>query len=115
MRARRRAMGMPSEPEQISDADLREIFQSAGTEFRDGEGGITPAEAAETIVGGAKRLLKEGDREGQWRILVGPDAHRLDQAVRDAPESAYEFPAFSQTLQRLREEAEAEATAEARL
>ena len=82
-----------------------------GKEFRDGEGGITPPEAAAIIVGGAKRLLKEGDHEGQWRILVGADAHRLDQAVREAPETAYEFPLFSQTLMRLRQEAEVEAEA----
>ena len=111
MRDRRERMGMPALP----DDRLRELFQSQGKEFRDGEGGITPAEAAEVIVGGARRLLTEGDREGQWRILVGADAHRLDQAVRAEPERAYEFPGFSQTLQRLREEAEATAEAPARL
>ena len=29
-------------------------------------------------------------KEGRWRILVGDDAHRLDERVRESPERAYD-------------------------
>ena len=29
-------------------------------------------------------------KAGRWRILVGADAHRLDERVRANPEAAYE-------------------------
>jgi hypothetical protein len=29
-------------------------------------------------------------KAGRWRILVGDDAHRLDERVRRAPEQAYD-------------------------
>ena len=28
---------------------------------------------------------------GRWRILVGDDAHRLDERVREKPEAAYDL------------------------
>jgi hypothetical protein len=28
-------------------------------------------------------------RAGRWRILVGDDAHRIDELVRSQPESVY--------------------------
>ena len=31
---------------------------------------------------------------GAWRILVGPDAERLDQLVRQSPEQAYDIDFF---------------------
>jgi NAD(P)-dependent dehydrogenase (short-subunit alcohol dehydrogenase family) len=43
---------------------------------------MTAAEAAAVILGGV--------RADRWRILVGEDAHRLDEAVRANPEGAYE-------------------------
>jgi len=36
-------------------------------------------------------------RRGQWRILVGEDAKRLDAAVRRSPENAYD-PTFLSEL-----------------
>ncbi len=36
-------------------------------------------------------------RAGSWRILVGDDAHQLDEAVRADPEHAYE-PEFIEAL-----------------
>jgi hypothetical protein len=30
----------------------------------------------------------------RWRILVGADAHRIDERVRQSPESAYELDFF---------------------
>ncbi|MEO0982461.1 MAG: SDR family NAD(P)-dependent oxidoreductase [Pseudomonadota bacterium] len=50
-------------------------------EFRDN--GTTSAEDAATII-------LDGVKEEKWRILVGPDAHAIDAAVRNSPEKAYE-------------------------
>jgi hypothetical protein len=36
-------------------------------------------------------------RNGEWRILIGADAHALDELVREMPESAYES-SFSEKL-----------------
>ena len=60
--------------------------QARGEAFRDN--GLDPTEAASIIL--------QGVRDVRWRILVGPDAHALDQAVRNAPEEAYET-AFMET------------------
>ncbi|MEM7330286.1 MAG: SDR family oxidoreductase [Pseudomonadota bacterium] len=54
--------------------------RTRGEAFRDN--GLDPAEAANIIL--------QGVRDENWRILVGPDAEALDQAVRDAPKDAYE-------------------------
>lgn len=62
------------------DPSLAEDAQARGEAFRDT--GLNPDEAASIILNGV--------REERWRILVGPDAHGLDQAVRQAPEEAYE-------------------------
>jgi hypothetical protein len=50
---------------------------------------MTAAEAATVIL--------DGVRKDQWRILVGDDAHALDQLVREEPEEAYE-PGFMDKL-----------------
>jgi NAD(P)-dependent dehydrogenase (short-subunit alcohol dehydrogenase family) len=54
--------------------------KTRGEAFRDN--GLDPAEAANIIL--------QGVRDERWRILVGTDAQALDQAVREAPEDAYE-------------------------
>ena len=43
---------------------------------------MTAAEASAEIL--------DGVRNGRWRILVGDDARKLDEAVRANPEIAYE-------------------------
>jgi len=58
--------------------------------FRDN----APMSAAE-----AATVILDGVRAGEWRILVGDDAHRLDEAVRAEPTEAYE-PAFLDRLHR---------------
>ncbi|MEL6725133.1 MAG: SDR family oxidoreductase [Pseudomonadota bacterium] len=60
--------------------EIAEDPQARGEAFRDN--GLDPADAA--------RIILQGVRDEQWRILVGPDAQALDQAVRNAPEDAYE-------------------------
>ena len=63
-----------------NDPEIADDAQARGEAFRDN--GLDPAEAASIIL--------QGVRDERWRILVGPDAQALDQAVRDAPEEAYE-------------------------
>lgn len=62
------------------DPALAEDAQARGEAFRDN--GLDPRQAAEIIL--------RGVRDDRWRILVGPDAEALDQAVRAAPDDAYE-------------------------
>ncbi len=54
--------------------------------------------AAPTTAERAATIILDGVRAGQWRILVGDDAHALDRHVRADPESAYEE-SFMQALQ----------------
>ncbi len=63
-----------------SDPDLGDDAQARGEAFRDN--GLDPEEAA--------KIILRGVRDERWRILVGADAEALDEAVRDAPEDAYE-------------------------
>lgn len=45
---------------------------------------------APTTSAAAATVILDGVRAGQWRILIGDDAHTLDSLVRDFPEEAYE-------------------------
>ncbi len=45
---------------------------------------------APTTAASAATTILDAVREGRWRILVGEDAHILDQLVRDDPDEAYE-------------------------
>jgi NAD(P)-dependent dehydrogenase (short-subunit alcohol dehydrogenase family) len=40
---------------------------------------------------GAATIILDGVRSGAWRILVGADAHGLDQWVRACPADAYDY------------------------
>jgi NAD(P)-dependent dehydrogenase (short-subunit alcohol dehydrogenase family) len=66
-----------------------QIIELANAGFRD-SAPMSSAEAAKVILDGVKA--------GQWRILVGKDAEALDQAVRAHPEQAY-TQAFLEALQ----------------
>ena len=52
---------------------------------------------APTTAAQAATIILDGVRAGKWRILVGDDAHKLDEAVRANPEHAYDagMPMFS--------------------
>ena len=76
-RERFKSLGMM---EDATDGQLRQMIAQIGVRFRDDA--PTTAEAAAAII-------LDGVREERWRILVGDDAHRLDQLVREAPEDAY--------------------------
>jgi NAD(P)-dependent dehydrogenase (short-subunit alcohol dehydrogenase family) len=64
----------------VSDDELMNIMKMFGEMFRD-NAPVTAAQAATIIL--------DGVRAGKWRILVGEDAHALDEAVRADPEGAY--------------------------
>jgi hypothetical protein len=59
----------------------REMMIVADQMFHD----LAPMTAAD-----ASTVILDGVRADRWRILVGDDAHRLDEAVRANPEDAYE-------------------------
>jgi len=73
---------------QVSDARLQELAAERARQFLE-NAPMTAAAAAAVILDGVKA--------GRWRILVGQDAHVLDEMVRQAPEEAYE-PAFFETF-----------------
>ena len=54
-------------------------------------------EEAPTTAAQAARIILDGVKAERWRILVGDDAHRLDERVRQTPERAYE-PEFFQSF-----------------
>ena len=78
VRTNMRGRGMAVED--MSDDDLRNAVRVMGELFRD----AAPLTAAQ-----AATIILDGVRRGAWRILVGDDAHALDQAVRADPEAAY--------------------------
>jgi len=61
------------------------------------EQGAAFRNSAPTTAGEAATAILDSLRAGQWRILIGEDAHVIDMEVRQDPESAYE-PGFLQRL-----------------
>jgi len=53
-------------------------------------------ENAPTTASEAAGVVLNGIQKGQWRILIGADARRIDEQVRKDPESAYEPEFFAQ-------------------
>ncbi len=72
----------------MSDDQIREVMHQRGIQFRDN---------APTTAASAATIILDGVKAGSWRILVGEDAHRLDERVRANPEAAYE-PEFIQKV-----------------
>jgi NAD(P)-dependent dehydrogenase (short-subunit alcohol dehydrogenase family) len=65
--------------------DIRKMIRMMGEGFRDN----APTSASE-----AATVILDGVRAGKWRILIGDDAHALDERVRADPEAAYGPDAF---------------------
>ena len=65
----------------MSDEDIQAIALERARTFR---------EEAPTTAAAAAKIILDGVKEGRWRILVGDDAHRLDERVRQSPEHAYD-------------------------
>jgi len=67
--------------EGVADEDLRKGVAMMAEMFKT----AAPLDGAQ-----AATIILNGVRSGKWRILVGDDAHKLDEAVRADPETAYE-------------------------
>jgi NAD(P)-dependent dehydrogenase (short-subunit alcohol dehydrogenase family) len=85
---RRRLAGQGIDLGGVSDEDIRLGMQAQAEGFRDN---------APTSAAAAAAVILDGVRAGRWRILVGDDAHRLDELVRADPASAYD-PVFEERL-----------------
>ena len=80
LQARQRFKGMGLDADAMSDDEIQQRASDRARIFRD-EAPTTAAQAAKIILDGVKAE--------RWRILVGDDAHKLDELVRQAPEKAY--------------------------
>jgi NAD(P)-dependent dehydrogenase (short-subunit alcohol dehydrogenase family) len=77
-RVRLKAMGVPVDT--LSDEQIQAIANERARAFR---------EDAPTSAAQAAKIILDGVKAGEWRILVGDDAHKLDSWVRNDPEQAY--------------------------
>jgi NAD(P)-dependent dehydrogenase (short-subunit alcohol dehydrogenase family) len=66
----------------MSDEDVQAAAAERARSFR---------EEAPTTAAAAANIILDGVKAGRWRILVGADAHRLDERVRQTPERAYDL------------------------
>jgi NAD(P)-dependent dehydrogenase (short-subunit alcohol dehydrogenase family) len=67
---------------QMSDEEVQAYAAERARSFR---------EEAPTSAAQAAKIILDGVKAGRWRILVGDDAQRLDQRVRQTPEQAYDL------------------------
>jgi NAD(P)-dependent dehydrogenase (short-subunit alcohol dehydrogenase family) len=88
--ARQRLKGMGIDTAPMSDEDIQKIAADRARSFRD-EAPMTAAAAAKVILDGVKAE--------RWRILVGDDAVRLDELVRQTPERAYDAEFYQSLVQ----------------
>jgi NAD(P)-dependent dehydrogenase (short-subunit alcohol dehydrogenase family) len=87
-RARKRIGRMGLDADQLTDDAIQAMMAEQARRFLE-EAPMTAAAAATVILDGVKAE--------RWRILVGDDAHKMDELVRADPEQAYE-PAFFAVL-----------------
>ena len=85
--ARARIASMGRDASKLADEDIQKLVAERERRFRE-DAPTTAAEAATIILDGVK-----ADR---WRILVGPDAHIIDEMVRASPERAYDTDFFEE-------------------
>ncbi len=83
--ARARIASSGVDASQMFDAEVEKTVRDRAKKFVE-EAPMTAAEAATVILDGVKA--------GRWRILVGKDAHRIDELVRATPEKAYDTDFF---------------------
>jgi NAD(P)-dependent dehydrogenase (short-subunit alcohol dehydrogenase family) len=79
IRARLAANG--TDTSQMSDEDVQAGAAERARNFRD---------EAPTTAAAAAKIILDGVKAGRWRILIGDDARRLDERVRQTPEQAYD-------------------------
>ena len=88
IRAQMVASGLPVGNE--SDDHIRAAVAQRAVDFRDN---------APTTAGQAASIILDGVRQNRWRILVGDDAHLIDNLVRQDPENAYEMEFMERILE----------------
>jgi NAD(P)-dependent dehydrogenase (short-subunit alcohol dehydrogenase family) len=81
LQTRQRLMGMGIDTDVMSDEDIQNVAAERARTFHD---------EAPTTAAAAAKIILDGVKAGRWRILVGDDAHRLDERVRQNPERAYD-------------------------
>ena len=69
----------------LSDDQIRKTIAERERRF---------AEEAPTSAAEAAKIILDGVKADQWRILVGDDAHKIDERVRRSPEQAYDIDFF---------------------
>jgi NAD(P)-dependent dehydrogenase (short-subunit alcohol dehydrogenase family) len=69
----------------MSDEDVQAAATERARSFR---------EDAPTTAAAAAKIILDGVKADRWRILVGDDAHLLDERVRQKPERAYDAEFF---------------------
>jgi NAD(P)-dependent dehydrogenase (short-subunit alcohol dehydrogenase family) len=79
--ARVRLTGVGIDASKMSDEDVQVAAAERARSF---------LEDAPTTAAQAAKIILDGVKAGRWRILVGDDAHRLDERVRQTPELAYD-------------------------
>ena len=88
MQTRQRLNGMGIDTSALSDDQIQQIALERAQKFHDD----APTTAAQ-----AEKIILDGVKADRWRILVGDDAHKLDERVRKSPEQAYS-PEFYQSF-----------------
>jgi NAD(P)-dependent dehydrogenase (short-subunit alcohol dehydrogenase family) len=83
--ARARIASMGRDVSSMSDEDIRKIIAERERRFTED----APTSAAE-----AATIILEGVKADRWRILVGSDAHIIDEMVRASPDRAYDTDFF---------------------
>src|SRR5256714_3190805 len=78
---RQRLKGMGVDTTSMSDEGIQDWAVDRARSFRD---------EAPTSAAAAAKIILDGVKAERWRILVGDDAHRLDERVRQTPDNAYE-------------------------
>jgi hypothetical protein len=72
----------------MSDEDIQQLIIERARAFRD---------EAPTTAAAAAKIILDGVKADRWRILIGDDAHKLDERVRQSPDEAY-TPEFYQSF-----------------
>jgi NAD(P)-dependent dehydrogenase (short-subunit alcohol dehydrogenase family) len=70
----------------VADADT---LSDDEIQARGAERARTFLEEAPTTAAQAAKIILDGVKADRWRILVGEDAHKLDERVRQNPDNAY--------------------------
>ena len=85
--ARARIASMGRDVSALSDDDIRKIIAERERRF---------TEEAPTSAAQAATIILDGVKADKWRILVGEDAHKIDERVRRSPERAYDIEFFEE-------------------